>query len=149
MCASSFGVQGCSLCLLLLSLAVDMGRDWGTGNGVSPQGHALSHLGSHWVSSRVGSLSLHLHCRKLRHQGPGKGLRAGRGGTAVCCLPRYGCCPDGVSVAEGPQQAGCTTSHGVEGTGNRPGSRAVLSRVSVWFMSEGQESVRSWSAQCP
>ncbi|XP_075804680.1 papilin isoform X1 [Microtus pennsylvanicus] len=48
---------------------------------------------------------------------------------ALCLQSRYGCCPDGVSAAEGPQQAGCTRSHGSDNTGNRPGSRAVASKV--------------------
>ncbi|XP_076407132.1 papilin isoform X1 [Peromyscus maniculatus bairdii] len=48
---------------------------------------------------------------------------------ALCLQSRYGCCPDGVSAAEGPQQAGCPRSHGGDNTGNRPGSRAVASKV--------------------
>ncbi|XP_051004198.1 papilin [Acomys russatus] len=59
---------------------------------------------------------------------------------ASCLQSRYGCCPDGVSVAEGPQQAGCTRSHGSDNTGNRPGSRAVASKVPKIHQPQAHES---------
>ncbi|GAB1297604.1 Papilin [Apodemus speciosus] len=52
----------------------------------------------------------------------------------------HGCCPDGVSAAEGPQQAGCTRSHSSDNTGNRPGSRAVASRNSKIHQPQAHES---------
>lgn len=68
-----------------------------------------------------GSLGPRPHGRA----GAGLGSEGGR-----VLLSRYGCCPDGVSAAEGPQQAGCTRSHGSDNAGNRPGSRAGASKVS-------------------
>lgn len=61
----------------------------------------------------------------------------GRTGSECVLLSRYGCCPDGVSAAEGPQQAGCPRSHGGDNTGNRPGSRAVASKVSGSWREHG------------
>ncbi|XP_021509217.1 papilin isoform X1 [Meriones unguiculatus] len=58
---------------------------------------------------------------------------------ASCLQSRYGCCPDGVSAAEGPQQAGCARSHSSDNTGNRPGSRAVASKVPKIHQPQAQE----------
>ena len=60
-------------------------------------------------------------------------------GSGLWCLSRFGCCPDGVTVAKGPHQAGCTSSYGRDNAGGRPGSKAAASTVSV-CSPQGHES---------
>ncbi|XP_070106135.1 papilin isoform X5 [Equus caballus] len=53
--------------------------------------------------------------------------------------PGYGCCPDGMSVAEGPHQAGCARSYGGDAR-NRLGSRAVASTVPKAHWPQAQQN---------
>uniref|UniRef100_A0A8C6WAL4 Papilin n=1 Tax=Nannospalax galili TaxID=1026970 RepID=A0A8C6WAL4_NANGA len=59
--------------------------------------------------------------------------------VSTCQQSRYGCCADGVSMAEGPHQAGCARSRGSDNTGNRPGSRAVVSTIPKTDQPQAQE----------
>lgn len=127
-------VSGQRLCLLVFCCLC--GSRWAVGGRgrASARGMVGPGCGATLSPARVLSCSAP-SAGSLRAWVPGRweGRPSGLVGeqTAVWRLSRYGCCPDGVSVAEGPWHAGCAGSYSSDNVGRRPGSRAVAFSVSV------------------
>ncbi|OWK09764.1 hypothetical protein Celaphus_00006015, partial [Cervus elaphus hippelaphus] len=113
-------------------------------HGCCPDGHTAS-LGPQWQGCPGASL-----CQQSRWVPlPPPQVREGRcvfrvgvsdGRGSVSAQSGFGCCPDGVTVAEGPHQAGCASSHRRDDTGGRPGSGAAASAVPSAHRPQAQQN---------